>query len=477
MTLIRKLFSWLFVSRKSTDVHDHPDLSPLDFEDLKKELALELDARKLARAGLPESDALSLSAPEMRIIQRLGAVRANYKRWALERINDIHKGLNILDITALVNRSRKYADEYESLANKELSDAEVELGRRRNAAERHRDDLDVFCNENDLTRQAHYPESKAARMGLVLLGIVLIITEGLFNAYFFAQGSESGLLGGFIQAVTLAALNFVVPAVVGRLWIPNVNHVWSLRRLAGYMGIILVWVFMLMSALAIAHFRDAMGVALDDTISIAEIALKTIQESPFVLADLSSWMLFFLSLLFGFFGLMEGYKFDDPYPGFGRRHRAAQDAANHYYALVEHVRGEITGIKEMILESLNRDVEKAKVNVKDFGALVEDKSGSELKLKYHLSNAENMLHALIKAFRDENKMNRNGVPCPDYFDIMPELQHLDFPSFDTTEELVKFREQERLLKVLLDDVESVRAAIQSAYDNRFDPLKTIHQQL
>lgn len=243
------------------------------------------------------------------------------------------------------------------------------------------------------------------------------------------------------------------------------------------MGIILVWVFMLMSALAIAHFRDAMGVALDDTISIAEIALKTIQESPFVLADLSSWMLFFLSLLFGFFGLMEGYKFDDPYPGFGRRHRAAQDAANHYYALVEHVRGEITGIKEMILESLNRDVEKAKVNVKDFGALVEDKSGSELKLKYHLSNAENMLHALIKAFRDENKMNRNGVPCPDYFDIMPELQHLDFPSFDTTEELVKFREQERLLKVLLDDVESVRAAIQSAYDNRFDPLKTIHQQL
>lgn len=477
MTLFKKLFSWLFVSRQSTDVEDHPDLSRLDFDDLKKELAVELDARKLARAGLPEADAISLSAPEMRIIQRLEAIRANYKRWALERINDIHEGLNTFDITMLVNRSRQYAEEYERLANKELSDAEVELGRRRNAAARHHDDLDAFRKENDLTRQALYPESKAARIGLVLLGIVLIITEGLFNAYFFAQGSESGLLGGFIQAGTLAALNFVVPAVVGRLWIPNVNHVRLFRKLAGYLGIIIVGVFMLMSALAIAHFRDAMGVAVDDTISIAAVALKTIQESPFVLADLSSWMLFFLSLLFGFFGLLEGYKFDDPYPGFGRRHRAAQEAVNHYHSLVEQVRGEITGIKEMILESLNRDVERAKVNVLDFSALIEDKSGSELKLKYHLSKAENMLHTLITAFRDENKMNRNGVPRPAYFDSTPEFQHLDFPSFDTSEEVVKHREQERLLNGLLADVEGVRAAIQSAYDNRFDQLKAIHQQL
>lgn len=477
MMVFKKLFSWLFVSRKSTDVEDHPDLNPLVFEDLKKELHVELEARKLARAGLPEADATSLSYPEMKIIQRLEAVRANYKRWALERINDIHEGLNTFDITMLVNRSRQYAEEYERLANKELSDAEVELGRRRNTAARHHDDLDAFRKDNGLTRQAHYPESKAARFGLVLLGLVLIIIEGIFNAYFFAQGSDSGLLGGFIQAGTLAALNFVVPALFGRMLIPNIHHVAILRRMIGYLGIIIAGTFMLVSALAIAHFRDAMGVALDDTISIAALALKTLQENPFALADLSSWMLFFLSLLFGFLGLLEGYKFDDPYPGFGRRHRAAQEVIDSYHALVEQVRGEITGIKEMTLEALNRDVEKAKVNVMDFGALVEDKKSSELKLKYHLSKAENMLHTLIKAFRDENKMNRNGVPRPAYFDSIPEFQNLDFPSFETAEEVIKRGEQERLLNELLADVEGIRAAIQSAYDNRFDQLKAIHQQL
>lgn len=477
MTLIEKLFSWLFVSRKSTDVEDHPDLSPLIFDDLKKELSIDIEARKLARAQLPETDATSLSSPELRIIQRLEAVRANYKRWALERINDIHEGLNTFDITMLVNRSRQYADEYNRLANKELSDAEVQLASRRNAAARHQDDLDAFRKEHNLTRQPHYPENKSTRVGLVLLGGVLIIIEGLCNAYFFAQGSESGLLGGFIQAGLLAAMNFLVPALCGRIWIPNVNHVRRFRRMVGYAGIVVTGVLMLLSALAIAHFRDAMTLAVDDTVSLAAVALKTMQEAPFTLADLSSWMLFFLSILFGFLGFCEGYKFDDPYPGFGRRHRAAQQAVNHFHALVEQVRGEITGIKEMTLESLNRDVEKAKVNVLDFGALVEDKSSSELKLKYHLSKAENMLQALIKAFRDENKMHRNGVPRPAYFDGMPEFQHLDFPSFNTTEEVAKHREQERLLNALLADVEGIRAAIQSAYDNRFDQLKAIHLQL
>ena len=83
MSSLGKLFSWLFVSRKSTDAEDHPDLAPLVFEDLKKELDVELEARKLARSGLPEADATALSYPELKIIQRLEAVRVNYKKWAL----------------------------------------------------------------------------------------------------------------------------------------------------------------------------------------------------------------------------------------------------------------------------------------------------------------------------------------------------------------------------------------------------------
>lgn len=477
MMVFKKLFSWLFVSSKSTDAHDHPDLHPLVFEDLKKELNIDLEARRLARAGLPETDATSLSSPEMKIIHRLEAVRANYKRWALERISDIHEGLNTFDITQLVNRSRQYAEEYERLANKELSDAELKLGRRRNAAERHTDDLDAFRKEHELTRQAHYPVSKAARFGLVLLGILLIIVEGGFNAFFFAQGSEMGMLGGFIQAGTLAAMNFIVPALLGRLLIPKIHHVRLLQRVLGYAGVALAVAFMLLSALAIAHVRDAMSLAVDDTVDTAAMALKTLLEAPLDLAGLSSWMLFFLSFLFGCCGLFEGYKYDDPYPGFGRRHRMAQTAIDDYHALVEQVRDEITGIKEMILESLNRDVEKAKVYVLDFGALVEDKRSSELKLKYHLSKAENMLHTLVMAFRDENKMHRNGVARPAYFDSTPEFQHLDFPSFDTVEDVAAHREQEKLLNTLLADVEGIRAAIQSAYDNRFDQLKAIHLQL
>ncbi len=476
MKAFGKLFSWLFVSRKSTDAEDHPDLVPLVFEDLKKELDVEVEARKLARAGLPETDATTLSFPESKIIQRLEAVRANYSKWALTRINNIHEQLNSFDITQYVNRAKQYAEEYERLANKEISDAEVELGRRRNAAARQQDDLDAFCKENKLSREAHYPKG-LAKFSLIMVGVAVVGIEGFVNAFFFAQGMDSGLIGGFFQAIMLATINFMVPAFLGRLWLPSVNHNHPARRLIGYCGWLFVIMFMTVSALAIAHYREAMGNAVDEQINAATLALQTLQTTPLGLTELSSWLLFCISIFFALVGLFDGYKLDDPYPGYGRRHRKASEAINEYHELVDQLRGVIADLKEMLLESLEHDVERAKVCVLDFGKLVEDKGSCEHKLKLSLSKAENMLYALIDAFRDENKMHRNGVPRPAYFNSRPPLQQIELPIFDITSELAKHKEQESLLNGLLSDVEGVRAAIQSAYDNRFDQLKAIHQQL
>jgi len=476
MKAIGKLFSWLFVSRQSTDADDHPDLVPLVFEDLRKELDVDIEARKLGRAGLPEADATALSSPERKIIQRLEAVRANYNKWALTRINTIHEQLNSFDITQYVNRAKQYAEEYERLANKEISDAEVELGRRRNAAARQQDDLDTFCKDNKLSRDAHYPQG-LAKVSLILVGVALIAIEGFVNAFFFAQGLDSGLVGGFFQALILATINFTVPAFLGRLWLPSVNHHHPGRRLIGYVGWLFVIAFMTVSALAIAHYREAMGQAVDEHINAAALALQTLQTAPLGLTELSSWLLFCISIFFALVGLLDGYKLDDPYPGYGRRHRKAHEAINQYHALVDQLRAEIGGLKEMLLESLEHDVERAKVGVLDFGKLVEDKASCEHRLKLNLSKAENMLQALIDAFRDENKMHRNGVPRPAYFDSPPALQKIELPIFDTSIELAKHREQESLLNGLLADVERVRGAIQSAHDSRFDQLKAIHQQL
>ena len=51
MKAIGRLFSWLFVSRQSTDADDHPDLVPLVFEDLRKELDVDIEARKLGQTA------------------------------------------------------------------------------------------------------------------------------------------------------------------------------------------------------------------------------------------------------------------------------------------------------------------------------------------------------------------------------------------------------------------------------------------
>jgi len=54
-----------------------------------------------------------------------------------------------------------------------------------------------FRKENQLEREANYPKSKVLFWGLLF---IILILESMANSYFYAQGSDLGLLGGVLQA-------------------------------------------------------------------------------------------------------------------------------------------------------------------------------------------------------------------------------------------------------------------------------------
>ena len=77
--------------------------------------------------------------------------------------------------------------------------------------------------------------------------------------------------------------------------------------------------------LAIAHYRDVAQ------ISSAQADVQAVQamlSAPFGLRDLQSWLLLGMGAFFSVLACIDGFKFDDPYPGYGRKHRelvACQD--------------------------------------------------------------------------------------------------------------------------------------------------------
>lgn len=81
----------------------------------------------------------------------------------------------------------------------------------------------------------------------------------------------------------------------------------------------LLFCLSLLIGFLVAHYRDALQIPLEELSpnqTAERIALQTFLENPFGLSDIYSWMLLLLTLVFGILACFDGYRFDDPYPGF-----------------------------------------------------------------------------------------------------------------------------------------------------------------
>ena len=62
----------------------------------------------------------------------------------------------------------------------------------------------------------------------------------------------------------------------------------------------------------------------------SEIALKTFTAHPFALAAFQSWILFAMGLFFWLVAAVDGFKMDDPYPGYGKISRKHEEIIQDY---------------------------------------------------------------------------------------------------------------------------------------------------
>lgn len=478
MKLFKMLFGWLKAPNRQNDP-EHPDLHALDKDELLKELDIEAQARRLGAAGAPAPDETHLSGVEESICQKLESFRLSYQGWATTHVQRIQERLVTYDITKTVNRTANLADEFEREANRRVSDRETELRSLRSSAHQREQELLKFREKNQLTRHAQVI-SGTRKAICILLAIFTVAVEGILNAGFFAAGLDGGLFQGFFFAGALAAANVGIAFALGRLLVPNINHINSVRRLAGYLSVIVAGAIMVGLGLIIAHFRDALGQAGDVSITvIAATALRTLQSNPLGFHDVFSIVLCVFSVVFALAGLCEGYKLSDPYPGYAGVQRIADEAQAFYDDEIAQIREELEHLKEEYVARLEEGLEQARNDVVAFRAEVDKKRIAPERLQRALDRAEHMMSALVKIFRTENEISRKatGVSVPAYFRQPVPVRQLTFPDFSTAADELALQEQEELLTDLLAQIEDIRRRIQSSYDVKFSQLEPIRQQI
>ncbi len=469
MGLLERLWNWLTSSGSRKPHKAHPDLYPIDVERIAKDLQLLEQAKRLGEAGLPAPGAAVISGPEAAVVQRVEKARQDYVDWGALRLNVLNRDLGRRNITKDVNRARQADQEFERKASTLLTEQDAIVRGLGEIAGKRKAELENFRTEHQLNRDAHFPTGSGTFLRYAIVA-VLVAVEAVLNAKFFAQGLDSGLLGGFVEAGIMAAINVSIAFLMGKFAVPYVNHSRAIPKVLGFLALVAAFAAMGCIGMGIAHYRDSLTAEITNP---AKAALEAFLAHPFQLKDFFSWALFAISVVFGLGSLFDGLFSDDLYPRYGSISRRTQSAIDDHEAELNTLRTALEELKNEELEGLDVALKRAQMDVAVFESLIHDKQMAGSRLSTALLDADNSLDALLKKFRTENEIYRNDAQRPAYFDTQPDLRPIQPPSFDTNSEDTALQDQRNLVSTLLAEEQDIRARIQAAFTQQFDRLKPL----
>jgi len=193
-----------------------------------------------------------------------------------------------------------------------------------------------------IQRAPAYPDSHIMTFS-ILAGLVLF--EGLANAYFFSKGSDLGLLGGWIQAITVASANviasFFIIGFLGLRMVQNPHRPFSFAAALIFMP--LATAFVVFLNFAAAHYRDLLEInaavlaqgGIEQTGQMLTPVTRALTFAPF--ETLEALLLFGLGITFAVIAAFKGATFDDRLIGYGAAHRRLVNASSHLAAVLKQL--------------------------------------------------------------------------------------------------------------------------------------------
>ncbi len=265
-------------------------------------------------------------------------------------------------------------------------------------------DLETFRTEHRLSRDAHYPASPLLAFGILS---ILIIVEAGINGVLFADSSDQGLFGGWLEALVLAIANVGAAFLFGRVALPQLHRRGAAPKTAAFVLCLAGFAAIAAINLAGAHYRDFRseanpdpavppvtkpeanlllnGANLASTPSAPRKAAKPapaavaspppqlplvenskarereaiakLSAAPFAFGSFLSVFLFVIGLCGAAIAALDGYKFDDPFPGYGRRHRKYAAARVRSAEALQRILSQSNAIMTGSFQTINRKIE------------------------------------------------------------------------------------------------------------------------
>ena len=284
-----------------------------------------------------------------------------------------------------------------------------ELDHRRLETDKRRAYFAKFREDHDLARrEPHYPDTGKTWLMVGVL-MFLFLVESVANSAFLAQGNELGVVGAYIVAGGISALNILSAFLIFGRASRYLGHVSRWRRVLAGVGMAIYGGFAFVLNLGVAHYREVSA----NLIGEAGLAVvQRMQEAAFGLEDAESWLLFALGFLFSIIAFLEGRAFDDVYPEYGRRHRTMLRAREEYLDELESIHGEMDEIRESSLDAVKRIAHHARQQPEARRRISGDWRRRITEFDEHAAHLQQVGEALIDEYREANRIARPDRVVP-----------------------------------------------------------------
>ena len=415
---------------------DREEYVRLDPDAWLRDHGIREEGRQRGEKDLPLSDTDEPDDVHYKVLSWINGRGRRCREDVAQLLRDFDLQLNAVmddrELTVVEQRVTEIETDGRISIDRRVEHDRTELTRLETAVREGTREYEKFRKEGELERLPDYSGRQNAALLIVLCALIEI---GL-NASLLMEVNPFGLVGSVMQMSLIMAVNILSGALAMGYALRCRNLVSAVKRLAA-------WVFMsALTALIAAfnlltgHFRDSMqaslGAAAANPLAMLENdALPRMAADPFGLDSFQSYLLVLLGLLFFAIVSWKGYQCDDPYPGYGRRHRQLNTIKNNYRNQLDAARKGIENVYDRCKSGLDDIRHTMEVKQGIWGDLYD--RGRRIVADYpvNLRQYQDDLNYLLAAYRTENRQARE-TPSPPFFtrELKMDEELLTPPSFD-----------------------------------------------
>ena len=461
----------------------------IDVKQIEDKIKLKETATNDGKNNLPRPSSETKSNCESEAAIAYGEHRTFQVGRAVEYLNSI-KG-KIIDSTAKLGQQNFFLEECKNKIQTTLTAAEGRLSNLKSAFTTQDNEVRNFKLENNLNREPRSLTMLNMLIGLIVIAVLFYI-ELEVNSNLLAPAMISGKKEGMAIAAAVAGLNVFVSFAVGYYVLKNFNHARSKRRHISnfFAAIYLIFITYLNWSLgayrAIHEITQQKGLDVLKGIVKADNTTALAQFPWTVDLTYTSFILIFIGIGFAIGSLIDGYLFNDPYPGFGAIGKERNENKKEINRIREHLSTEITAIfkNEIRKAGENRDNIINDVLRKDWVPSVTALENTFEGYRRFATDISDKINHIWEEYRTFNGMYRTDDTTPKYWKddngkiiIYPNLYKM---SSDTINPEIVFRDY-AVLYLSKDQIEkkieSYQNKIQDNANDFINKLNTYNDEI